>query len=77
MNMTIMDTKKKDMMKMVTTITVNKKKVMMITGMMKMVHDEHGHEEDGHDDHGHEGHAHGEYDPHIWLDPANAKNNFK
>jgi len=36
-------------------------------------HDEHGHEEDGHDDHGHEGHAHGEYDPHIWLDPANAK----
>ena len=36
-------------------------------------HDDHGHEEDGHDDHGHEGHAHGEYDPHIWLDPANAK----
>ena len=28
---------------------------------------------DGHDDHGHEGHAHGEYDPHIWLDPENAK----
>jgi len=27
-----------------------------------------------HDDHdGHEGHAHGEYDPHIWLDPMNAK----
>jgi zinc transport system substrate-binding protein len=21
----------------------------------------------------HEGHAHGEYDPHIWLDPINAK----
>ena len=21
----------------------------------------------------HEGHAHGEYDPHIWLDPMNAK----
>ncbi len=36
-------------------------------------HDDHGQEEDGHDDHGHEGHAHGEYDPHIWLDPANAK----
>ena len=40
-------------------------------------HDEHGHDdehkEDGHDDHGHEGHAHGEYDPHIWLDPMNAK----
>ena len=31
-------------------------------------HDDHGHEEDGH-----EGHAHGEYDPHIWLDPVNAK----
>ena len=36
-------------------------------------HDEDGHKEDGHDDHGHEGHAHGEYDPHIWLDPINAK----
>ncbi len=39
-------------------------------------HDEHEHEEDGHkeDEHDeHEGHAHGEYDPHIWLDPINAK----
>ena len=36
-------------------------------------HDEDGHKEDGHDDHGHESHAHGEYDPHIWLDPINAK----
>ena len=36
-------------------------------------HDEDGHKEDGHDDHGHEGHAHGEHDPHIWLDPMNAK----
>ncbi len=40
-------------------------------------HDDHGHDdehkEDGHDDHGHEGHAHGEHDPHIWLDPMNAK----
>jgi len=35
--------------------------------------DEHKHEEEGHDEHGHEGHAHGEYDPHIWLDPINAK----
>ena len=42
-------------------------------------HDDHkehaGHKE--HDDHkekdGHEGHAHGEHDPHIWLDPINAK----
>ena len=46
-------------------------------------HDDHGHEEEGHkeeghddhghDEHGHEGHAHGEYDPHIWIDPVNAK----
>ena len=37
-------------------------------------HDDHGHKKkDDHDDHGHEGHAHGEYDPHIWLDPINAK----
>ena len=31
-------------------------------------HDDHGHKK--HDDHGH---AHGEHDPHIWLDPLNAK----
>ena len=38
-------------------------------------HDKKGHKEDGHDNHGHghEGHAHGEFDPHIWLDPMNAK----
>ena len=37
-------------------------------------HKEDGHKEDGHDDHDdHEGHHHGEYDPHIWLDPINAK----
>jgi zinc transport system substrate-binding protein len=39
-------------------------------------HDDHSKKEehDDHDDHdGHEGHAHGEYDPHIWLDPMNAK----
>jgi len=44
-------------------------------------HDDHDHDEhakkeehDDHDDHdGYEGHAHGEYDPHIWLDPMNAK----
>jgi len=34
-------------------------------------HDEHKHEEDEHD--GHDDHGHGEYDPHIWLDPENAK----
>ncbi len=33
-------------------------------------HDDHGKKED-HDDH--EKHAHGEFDPHIWLDPINAK----
>ncbi|MDC1159400.1 zinc ABC transporter substrate-binding protein [Candidatus Pelagibacter sp.] len=33
--------------------------------------DDHAKKEDGHDDH--EGHGHGEYDPHIWLDPINAK----
>ena len=51
-------------------------------------HDDHGHdakkeEHDDDDDHGHdakkeehddhEGHGHGKYDPHIWLDPINAK----
>ena len=42
-------------------------------------HDDHGHEDghkkkDDHDDHDdHEGHHHGEFDPHIWLDPINAK----
>jgi zinc transport system substrate-binding protein len=42
-------------------------------------HDDHGKKED-HDDHDkkedhddHERHAHGEFDPHIWLDPINAK----
>jgi len=34
-------------------------------------HDDHAKKEDGHDEH--EGHGHGEYDPHIWLDPINAK----
>ena len=42
----------------------------------KKDHDDHGHDEKkDHDDHGdgHEGHHHGEFDAHIWLDPANAK----
>ncbi len=34
-------------------------------------HKEHSHKEDKHDDH--DEHAHGEHDPHIWLDPMNAK----
>lgn len=38
-------------------------------------HDDHAKKEDDHDDHGHDdhGHGHGSFDPHIWLDPANAK----
>ena len=47
-------------------------------------HDDHGHDEHkdehkehGHDEHkekdAHEGHHHGEHDPHVWLDPMNAK----
>ena len=45
-------------------------------------HDDHAKKEDDHDDHdhkkkddhdGHEGHHHSEHDPHIWLDPINAK----
>jgi len=47
-------------------------------------HDDHGHDKhakDDHDDHGHDKHAkddhddhgHGEFDPHVWLDPINAK----
>ncbi len=35
-------------------------------------HDQHGHEDhDGHDDH--DEHAHHGEDPHVWLDPVNAK----
>ena len=41
-------------------------------------HDGHDDEHDRHDDHDahaghHDGHNHGEFDAHIWLDPANAK----
>ena len=42
-------------------------------------HDEHKHDEHGHDDHDedkhddHDDHGHGEADPHVWLDPLNAK----
>lgn len=42
--------------------------------------DEQAHEEAGHDDHATDEHAHedeehdhGKYDPHVWLDPVNAK----
>jgi zinc transport system substrate-binding protein len=36
-------------------------------------HDEHAHDEKKHDEYGHHGHRHGEFDPHVWLDPENAK----
>ncbi len=39
-------------------------------------HKEHGHKEHGHKEHGHKEHGHKEHgheDPHIWLDPVNAK----
>ena len=44
-------------------------------------HDEHKHDDHGHDDHGkddhdehkYDDHGHGEADPHVWLDPVNAK----
>lgn len=44
-------------------------------------HDDHGEEEAGHDDHGHDDHGHDDHghgdhhgvDPHVWLDPENAK----
>ena len=42
----------------------------------KEEHDDHGHDakKEEHDDHDdHDDHGHGEYDPHIWLDPINAK----
>jgi len=36
-------------------------------------HKEHSNKEKKHDDHSHEDHAHGDHDPHVWLDPMNAK----
>tara|TARA_A100001015_G_scaffold10369_1_gene12594 strand:- start:142 stop:1086 length:945 start_codon:yes stop_codon:yes gene_type:complete len=57
--------------------------LMEIKGITKLkfrernIFDEHGHKEEEHghkeDEHGHDEHAHGEHDPHIWLDPMNAK----
>jgi zinc transport system substrate-binding protein len=35
-------------------------------------HDDHGHDKK-HDDHGHDDHGHDGFDPHVWLDPVNAK----
>lgn len=37
-------------------------------------HGEHGHDEDSHDEHDHDEHTgHTSIDPHVWLDPQNAK----
>ena len=37
-------------------------------------HDDHKEHKDEHKEHDdHEGHAHGEHDPHVWLDPMNAR----
>ena len=41
-------------------------------------HDDHGHDDKDHDDHGHDDKDHDDkdhdgVDPHVWLDPANAK----
>jgi zinc transport system substrate-binding protein len=68
------------------TITKKAKKieVMNLKGIKKLefreknIFEEHGHKEHKeHEDHkekdDHEGHAHGEHDPHVWLDPMNAK----
>lgn len=35
--------------------------------------DEHTEDEHAEDEHAEEGHDHGKYDPHVWLDPNNAK----
>jgi zinc transport system substrate-binding protein len=35
--------------------------------------EEHGHESGKEEEHGHDDHDHGEFDPHAWLSPANAK----
>ena len=42
-------------------------------GHKEKKHDDHGHKKAKHDDHGHDKHAHGDHDPHLWLDPMNAK----
>ncbi len=42
-------------------------------GHKEKKHDDHGHKKTKHEDHGHDKHAHGEHDPHVWLDPMNAK----
>ena len=66
----------------VTDISSNQEKIIIVDKNLTLIkyedehddHDKHGdekHDDEKHDDHDH--HAHGEYDPHDWLDPMNAK----
>ena len=53
--------------------------VMDLKGIRKLdfreknIFEEHGHDEHKDEHKEHDGHAHGEHDPHVWLDPINAK----
>ena len=50
------------------------KKIKFREGGMFDEHDDHDdHEHDKHAKDDHDDHGHGEYDPHVWLDPINAK----
>ncbi len=62
-------------LKSIKKLKFREKNVFEDHGHKEKKHDDHGHghKEKKHDDHGHEGHAHGEHDPHVWLDPMNAK----
>lgn len=46
--------------------------VVTVTGGIDLITGGHHHEEDEHEDDDHE-HEHGEFDPHVWHDPANVK----
>ena len=47
------------------------KKIRFREGGMFDEHDDHGHDKHAKDDH--DDHGHGEFNPHVWLDPINAK----
>jgi zinc/manganese transport system substrate-binding protein len=48
--------------------------VVTVTGGIDLITGGHHHEEDEHEDDDHEhDHEHGEFDPHVWHDPANVK----
>ncbi|MCH2524141.1 MAG: metal ABC transporter substrate-binding protein [Dehalococcoidia bacterium] len=63
----------------VTDISSNQEKIIIVDKNLTLIkyedehddHDDDKHGDEKHDDHDH--HAHGEYDPHYWLDPMNAK----